>query len=201
MKSTKQSIMKSFSDSEQKQIRALIETKEKNIKDVCAKIIDSWKNYKCTIRTIKEKKEEMKDIALELNILSKLSEMIDDSKVAEPNGTHEMHLEKCQFEVQRNDIVVFLSYHETEAHDANTLSKCLMDNGYTSKFGSNSKSESLDTMYVKFWIMFMSNNWQSSEECKFQASVAEINDEMSNSVSIFFLVPFEYSLLPTHDIP
>lgn len=191
MKSTKQSIMESFSDSEQKQIRALIETKERNIKDVCAKIIDSWKNYKYTIRTIKEKKEEMKDIALELNILSKLSEMIDDSKVVEPNGTHEMYSEKYQFEVQQNDIAVFLSYHEGEAHDANTLSKCLMDNGYTSKFGSNSKSESLDTMHVKFWIMFMSNNWQTSEECKFQASVAEINDEMNNAVSIFYFLKFE----------
>lgn len=160
------------------------------------------KLYKYTMKTIKEQKQEMKDIALELNILSKLSEIIDDSKVVESsNGTTpKIHSSENTFEVQRNNEVVFLSYHEAEAHDANTLSKCLMDNGYTLNFGIHSNSESLDSMNVKFWIIFMSNSWQSSEECKSQASVAEINDEIDNAVSLFF-VPTQYYLFSTHDIP
>ena len=51
MKTTKQAILDSFSDSEQDQIRALIKTKEKSIKEV-------WKNDKYAID---EKRREMKD--------------------------------------------------------------------------------------------------------------------------------------------
>lgn len=202
MNSTNHSILECFSDSEQEQIRVLMKTKEKDIKEVCAKIIDSWKNYKYTMKTIKEQQREIKDKALELNILSKLAEIIDDSKVVESSNetTPKIHSSENTFEVQRNNKVVFLSYHETEAHDANTLSKCLADNGYSSNFGNDSNSESLDSMNVKFWIIFMSNSWQSSEECKFQASVAEINDVIDNAVSIFF-VPTQYFLHSTHDIP
>lgn len=180
MKTTKQAILDSFSDSEQDQIRALIKTKEKGIKEV-------WKNEKYAIE---EKRREMKDMAVELNILSKLSELIDHSKSV---------AETCQFEGQQNDIV-FLSYHEAEAHDANTLSKYLMESGYRSSSEVHSNSESLDSIHVKFWIIFMSNSWQSSEECKFQASVAEINDAMDNSVSILVFINLTYPTPPTHGI-